>query len=236
MRFGEGASFAGVKYLTFRQPSLHCICDAKYDICGYWQWTWKHNDWVLISICHKIVILIIDILMLCPCHRTIAPKFLKLKVGKGFRNLGAIDLWPLSLFYFNKTCINFVQGVENAKSVCRKIACYTPASKSIKTSTGAFPYTTCGDKKVNGTWHVICTLVHIPVPKILRKSHTRTNNKVCDSRAFSWLADFEVFWRRKIRWSSFQIWIWGQHDFGIINLYIWWLTFDDSILKSEDLK
>ena len=76
---------------------------------------------------------------------------------------------PLSLFYFNKTCINFVQGVENAKSVCRKIACYTPASKSIKTSTGAFPYTTCGDKKVNDTWHVICTLVHIPVPKILRK-------------------------------------------------------------------
>ena len=47
--------------------------------------------------------------------------------------------------------LHFGQGVENAESVCRKIACYTPASKSIKTSTGAFPYTTCGDKKVNDT-------------------------------------------------------------------------------------
>ena len=33
MRFGEGASFAGVKYLI--SDNLHCLhCDAKYDING----------------------------------------------------------------------------------------------------------------------------------------------------------------------------------------------------------
>ena len=88
--------------------------------------------------------------------------------------------------------LHFGQGVENAESVCRKIACYTPASKSIKTSTGAFPFTTCGDKKVRDiTYAHSYTYLD---RKFFTKSHT--NNKDGDSCIFYvWLilSDFYYF-------------------------------------------